>query len=142
MTLTFIPAIHRAAHAIAAYVDAKTKMQITQSEAQILAHLAAHGSSSVGHIYQAFGHKRSTLTSILNRLEDRELVTCTVNETDKRSFLIGLTPPGKVLAEVIYKKLEDLEEEILGAFSPGDQKSALRVLNAVTTVTTERNSAT
>lgn len=142
MTLALIPAIHRAAHAIAAYVDAETNMKITQSEAHILAHLAAHGSSSVGQIYSAFGHKRSTLTSILNRLEDRGLVTCTVHETDKRSFLIGLTPDGEILAHGIHRKLKELEEEILGAFSPRDQNSALWLLTAVTTVTNDLRSAT
>ncbi len=142
MPLTLIPAIHRAAHAIAAYVDAETDMKITQSEAHILAYLAERGSASVGQIFLAFGHKRSTLTSILNRLEDRALITCTVHETDKRSFRIGLTPTGETLARSIYRKLEALEEEILGAFSSRDQKSALWLLTAVTTVTNEARSAT
>ncbi len=142
MPLTLIPAIQRASHAIAAFVDAETNLEISQAEAHILAHLAAQGSQSVGQIYTAFGHKRSTLTSILNRLEDRSLVTCTVNETDKRSFLIGLTPSGETLAHRIYQMLKDLEEEILGAFSPKDQKSALWLISAITTVTNERRPTT
>lgn len=133
-TLTLIPAIHRASHAIAAFVDAEDKLEVTQAEAHILAHLAARGALSVGQIYVAFGHKRSTLTSILNRLEDRALVTCTVHETDKRSFLIALTPSGEVVAQEIYQKLKNLEDEIMGAFSPRDQKAALWLLAAVATV--------
>ncbi len=142
MSLLLIPAIHRASHAIAAFVDTEANLGATQSEAHILAHLAAQGSQTVGQICTAFGHKRSTLTSILNRLEDRSLVTCTVNETDKRSFLIGLTPSGETLADRIYQKLKELEEEILGAFSPKDQKSALWLITAITIAADERRPTT
>lgn len=141
MPLLLIPAIQRASHAIAAFLDAE-ELDITQSEAHILAHLAAQGSQSVGQIYMAFGHKRSTLTSILNRLEDRSFVTCTVNETDKRSFLIGLTPSGEALAHSVYEKLKDLEDEILGALPPKDQNAALGLLTAITTLTSERRPPT
>ena len=132
--LTLIPAIHRAAHAIAAYLDSDADLTVTQAEAHVLAHLSAGGDCTVGQIHEAFGHKRSTLTSILNRLEARDLITCRVNDSDRRSFLIGLTPSGQLLADRVLQKLSQLEEEILGAFSPRDQKSALRVLNAVNAV--------
>lgn len=131
--LILIPAIHRAAHAIAAFLEADD-VPVTQAEAHVLAHLAARGDSTVGQINVEFGHKRSTLTSILNRLEARGLITCRVNESDRRSFLIGLTPAGSLLAQNVLQKLSELEEEILSAFSARDQKSALWVLSAVTTV--------
>ncbi len=140
--LTLVPAIHRASHAIAAYVDTETRLEVTQAEAHILAYLATTGAASVGQINAAFGHKRSTLTSILNRLEDRALVTCTVHEADKRSFVIALTPEGQKLADRIHQILKALEDEILAAFSPRDQKSALWLLAAVTTVTDERSTPT
>lgn len=140
--LTLIPAIHRASHAIAAFVDAEIRLRITQAEAHILAYLATTGAASVGQIYDAFGHKRSTLTSILNRLEDRGLVSCTVNETDKRSFIIGLTPEGQELADGIHNSLKALEDEVLSAFLPRDHESALRLLATVTRVTGEQSATT
>lgn len=133
--LTLIPAIHRAAHAIATLIDANGKLAVTQAEAQVLAHLAAHGASTVGQIHSEFGHKRSTLTSILNRLEARGLITCSVNESDRRSFLIGLTPAGQMLARDVLKKLSQLEEKILESFPPQDRERAFGILAAVTTAT-------
>jgi DNA-binding MarR family transcriptional regulator len=123
-------------------VDAETRLQITQAEAHILAHLASLGALSVGEIYEAFGHKRSTLTSILNRLEDRGLITCTVHESDKRSFLIALTPTGAKLAQRVYESLKDLEAEVLGAFSPADQKNVLRLLTGMTAIAGENTTTT
>lgn len=134
MTLTLVPAIHRAAHAIASFLDADPELKVTQAEAHILAHLSEHGDSTVGQIHLAFGHKRSTLTSILNRLEDRALITCRVHPNDRRSLVIGLTPAGEALAADVHQKLLDLEQEILGAFSARDQKNALWLLTAVKTV--------
>lgn len=142
MALRLIPALQRAEHALSAFIDAQTNLRLTPSDAFVLAHLATHGPSSVGQIYSAFGHKRSTLTSILNRLEDRELVTCTVHEVDKRSFLIDLTPRGEMIARDIYEKLVNLEAEILRAFPSRDQKNILELLSAVTAVTDEKRSAT
>jgi DNA-binding MarR family transcriptional regulator len=89
-----------------------------------------------------FGHKRSTLTSILNRLEARELITCRVNSADRRSLLIGLTATGQKIAASILEKLQEFENEILGAFSPRDQKNAAWVLAAVTTVAARNAEAT
>ena len=140
--LTLIPAIHRAAHAIATFVDADTSLPVTQAEAHVLAHLAARGDCTVGEIHKEFGHKRSTLTSILNRLEDRSLITCQVNLADKRSLMIGLTQAGNALADHILSQLAALEAEIMGAFSPRDQKNALWVLTAVRTVVEKELPAT
>lgn len=142
MPLLLIPAVHRAAHSIATFLDADPDLGVTQAEAHVLAHLAAHGNSTVGQIHAEFGHKRSTLTSILNRLESRELITCTVNARDRRSLMIGLTPPGEARARAVLKKLEGLEDEILAAFSPRDQKTALWILAAVNTVVERAPTAT
>lgn len=140
--LLLIPAIHRAAHAIATFLDADPDLAVTQAEAHVLAHLAARGRCTVGQIHAEFGHKRSTLTSILNRLEERSFITCQVNEADRRSLMIDLTPPGELLATAILKKLTELEQEILGAFSPRDQKTALWVLTVVNTVVDRQHTAT
>jgi DNA-binding MarR family transcriptional regulator len=142
MSLVLIPAIHRAAHAIATFLDADANLQVTQAEAHVLAHLASRGDSTVGQIHVEFGHKRSTLTSILNRLEARELITCRVNSADRRSLLIGLTATGQKIAASILEKLQEFENEILGAFSPRDQKNAAWVLAAVTTVAARNAEAT
>lgn len=142
MPIALISAIHRAAQRIAGFLDAQDDFEVTPAEAHILAHLVAHGNSTVGQIHLAYGHKRSTLTSILNRLEERSLITCQVNEADRRSLMIGLTPAGETLGRGIYEKLQELELEITTTFSSRDSRSALLVLAAFTKVTGEARTAT
>ena len=140
MQPTLIPAIQRASHSITAFLDAAAP-EVTPADAQILAHLVVTGVSTVGQIHDAFGYKRSTLTSILNRLEERSLVTCRVNASDRRSFLIAVTPAGDGIGRMVRDKFVGLESEILGAFSPREQKSALLVLSALTAMVNDLTAA-
>jgi DNA-binding MarR family transcriptional regulator len=75
MRLTLIPAIHRATHRIGLYLELLRDHHLAQGEAHILAHLAQSGPATVGALHEALAHKRSTLTSILDRLVERGLFT-------------------------------------------------------------------
>jgi DNA-binding MarR family transcriptional regulator len=109
MSLRLIPAIHRVTHCVGLFLDQAIEPRVTQGEAHILAHLAEHGASSVAQLHRSLAHKRSTLTSILDRLTAREFVMRKVSETDRRSFIIALTPEGKRLARRVLERLQDLE---------------------------------
>ena len=113
MPLRLIPAIHRATHQIGLYLDRFEDLGVTQAEAHILAHLAASGDTTVADLHRAFGHKRSTLTSILDRLVARMLVTREVSEADRRSFVVRLTRTGTPLASTVLDRLSTLERRAL-----------------------------
>jgi len=130
MPLRFIPDVHRATHRIALYLEETADFDVNQAEAHVLAHLAAFGGSTVAEIHKAFAHKRSTLTSILDRLADRGLVTRQTTETDRRSFTIRLTPAGKKLAGKVYEHLRTFEDHVLRNVSHDDLRAFLRVLAA------------
>lgn len=115
MPLRLIPSIHRATHQIALYLDRLENLGVTQAEAHILAHLASSGDSTVADLHRAFGHKRSTLTSILDRLAARELVTREVSETDRRSFVVSLTRSGQPIAATVLDRLSTLEWRALAS---------------------------
>lgn len=129
--LSLVTALQRASSAIAAFLDASSGLKISSTEALVLAYLHARGSARVGDIQIAFGFRKSTLTSIFNRLEDRGLITCRVNAADRRSLIIGLTPQGAAAASQIHDQLVRLEQEILGSFSARDQKASFALLAAV-----------
>lgn len=131
MTLRLIPAIHRAAHRIGLLLEHPPHLGVTQGEAHILAHLAAAGPSSVAHLHRAFAHKRSTLTSILDRLERRGLVRRVINPLDRRSFLIRLTPQGGKLARRVHRRLASLEAAILKAAGERQLRGFDRVVAAI-----------
>lgn len=112
MSLLLIPRIHRTTHQIGLYIE-RSGLGLNQGEAHILAHLASAGDCSVGDLHKAFAHKRSTLTGVLDRLVERRLIRREVRSEDRRSFVVSLTPAGKVMARKIHGHLESLEKAVL-----------------------------
>lgn len=108
--LALIPAVHRATHRIGLWLEAaQPSLNVSQGEAHLLAHLAEFGPCSVGQLHQAFAHKRSSLTSYLDRLEGHGHVVRTRHPEDRRSFLISLTPSGSAAAARVHRRLAALE---------------------------------
>jgi DNA-binding MarR family transcriptional regulator len=131
MTLRIVPAIHRATHAVALLLDQAADLSVTQAEAHVLSHLGDRGAATIGEIHKAFGHKRSTLTSVLDRLEARQLVTRGVNAEDRRSFVVSLTRQGRSLAAKVSAHLERLEADVRKRVSRTDLEAFHRVAAAV-----------
>ncbi len=130
MPLLLIPRIHRTTHQIGLYIE-RSGLGVNQGEAHILAHLAGSGDSTVGELHKAFAHKRSTLTSVLDRLVERDLIRREVRPEDRRSFVVSLTPAGKLVARKIYRHLEALEKAALQGIGREKPKTFAAVLTAV-----------
>jgi len=131
MRLTLIPAIHRATHRIGLYITLLHESGLSQGEAHILAHLAQSGAATVGELHKGLGHKRSTLTSILDRLVDRGFVTRTVGADDRRTFLITPTAKGRRVAREVHDHLTDLERAISRQVTADDVRGFMKVIAAV-----------
>jgi DNA-binding MarR family transcriptional regulator len=132
MRLQLIPGVHRATHRIALYLDASDPpLGLTQGECHLLAHLVEAGPSPVGSLHAAFAHKRSTLTSYLDRLERAGLVTRELRPEDRRSFLVSLTAAGKAAAARVHRRLAQLEDAALARLSERDLRGFQAVLHAV-----------
>lgn len=120
--------IERAAHLVGTYVErAASELRITQAEAHVLAELARQGPTPIATLHREFGRKRSTLTNILDRLEQRKLVRRELNRQDRRSFIIHLTAAGMRAASRITRVLDELERELCAELSDSD----LRGVDAV-----------
>src|SRR5205085_2046755 len=109
MPLRFIHPIHRATHRIGLYIDELREPRLTQGEAHILALLGESSPARVADLHRGLAHKRSTLTSILDRLAERNLITRKVGEDDRRTFVVGLTTEGRRVARRVRNHLADLE---------------------------------
>jgi DNA-binding MarR family transcriptional regulator len=130
VTLQFVPQFERANHRIGAYVS-RAALGVSQAEANILARLELSGPCSIAELHQAFGLKRSSLTSVLDRLSEKGLAERSVSPTDRRSFTVRLTPNGRALAQRVIAALTDLEGRVLTAISQQDLQGFKRVLAAI-----------
>jgi DNA-binding MarR family transcriptional regulator len=112
MNLRLIFGIHRTTHRVGLFIQRHTP-DLNQAEAHILCHLFESGDSTIAELHRAFAHKRSTLTSVLDRLAARRLVTREPSRQDRRSFVVALTRSGAAKALKIHKHLETLEADAL-----------------------------
>jgi len=128
MPLRLIPEVHRATHRVGIFLDG---LGITQGEGHILSHLAASGDATIAELHRALAHRRSTLTSILDRLADRGWITRETDPNDRRSFIIGLSKNGKKAAAKIYRELERIEGQALGEVSRQKLRSVVGILQSL-----------
>ena len=131
MPLRLVPPIHRATHRIGLYLSASGDGSLSQGEAHILALLASAAPATIADLHRGLAHKRSTLTSILDRLADRGLITRTVGTEDRRTFLIAPTATGRTVAARVKRNLVDLEQAVARRVSAADVSAFLKVVSAI-----------
>jgi DNA-binding MarR family transcriptional regulator len=131
MQLKLIPAIHRATHRIGLYLAELRNGELSQGEAHILAHLASASPATVGELHEALAHKRSTLTSILDRLAARGFITREPGIEDRRTFVVALTKTGQPVASRVLRHLLALERAVVDAFPPQDLNAFLMIAGRI-----------
>jgi DNA-binding MarR family transcriptional regulator len=88
----------------------------------VLKILARQGSIMVKDIAcRLTGISMSSLTRILDRLEENGYIERKLNKEDRRSFVIELSPKGSKLAESYQNKFEVMAEGMLEALTPAER---------------------
>jgi DNA-binding MarR family transcriptional regulator len=130
--VSIIPAAERAAHQLSLLLErALSSMRLTQAETHVLGHLAQRHPSSIGEIHKSFGHKRSTLTSVLDRLEARSLLRRAVDPANRRSVVVSLTPTGARAARRVDAVIAELERGLSSRVTERDLHGYRAVLGAI-----------
>jgi DNA-binding MarR family transcriptional regulator len=127
-------AVERSNQLVTAYLNQHwSRLQITDAEAHVLAHLVAaeHGRLTVAWVQQAFGMRPSTLTNILDRLEARQLVRREVNPDDRRSFLVVATSRGVRVGREVREVIGALEESVRAGVDSAQLDGFFAVIAAI-----------
>ncbi|MCB1178857.1 MAG: winged helix-turn-helix transcriptional regulator [Leptospiraceae bacterium] len=101
---------------------------LSTSHGSVLFALYKHGKQSMNVIADLIGKDKATLTALVKKLEEKNLVKKTKNPDDSRSFLLELTDEAMEKQEMmmsISKKLKDL---IYKDFSRKDKVAITRLL--------------
>src|SRR5205823_8115160 len=104
----------------------------------LLAHLHRADGCSIGDLHLAFAHKRSTLTSYLDRLEAARLVRRLLRPEDRRSFSVELTAKGRRAARAVHSRLAALERRVRKKAKAKDLTGYHAVLAAIERGVAER----
>ena len=107
-------ALHRATHhTLHALSTALAGLNLTAAEINVLGNLADAGVHSVRELSDRTGTRASTLTGVLDRLENRGYLARELDPSDRRSFRLPLTETGQAVAARVRAAIADLERDAL-----------------------------
>jgi DNA-binding MarR family transcriptional regulator len=131
-TLKILSPLHRATRQIHLYLEQEIgEFGVSNSEGHLLTYLLSYAPTSIGELNRVFGFKRSTMTSILDRLEQAGLLERIPNPRDRRSWLVELTAGGRTIAMEIRKILDRFEGMISAKLSATTMAEFQRVIDTV-----------
>jgi MarR family transcriptional regulator, organic hydroperoxide resistance regulator len=107
-------ATHRTLHALS---TALADLNLSAAEINALANLGDGGSLNVRQLSERTGTRASTLTGLLDRLENRGYLTRELDPGDRRSFRLPLTETGQAAATRVLTAIADLERAALSRLS-------------------------
>ena len=110
MVLALQRATHHTLHALSA---ALSDLNLSAAEINALANLGEGGTLSVRQLSERAGTRASTLTGLLDRLENRGYLVREVDPADRRSFRLPLTDQGREVAARARAAIADLERTAL-----------------------------
>jgi MarR family transcriptional regulator, organic hydroperoxide resistance regulator len=112
-------ALHRTTHhTLHALNTALADLNLTAAEINALANLADRGALNVRELSDETGTRATTLTGVLDRLENRGYLARELDPTDRRSFRLPLTEAGRAVAERVQAAVSDIERDALSRLSP------------------------
>jgi DNA-binding MarR family transcriptional regulator len=128
-------ALERGAHLVGIRLEPLAgELGLTQGDAHVLAQVGRRGPTSIAVLHHEFGHKRSTLTSIVDRLEAGKLVRRRPNPNDRRSLVVHPTPKGRQAANRLIQALDALERETTALLTTRDIAGLTATVEALQTV--------
>jgi DNA-binding MarR family transcriptional regulator len=128
--------IHQANRQASLCLDAVlAALGVTAQEGQLLAFVAARDGTPVTAVVRLLGVSKSTVTSLLQRLERGSLVRRGGNPEDARSTLLFATNRGRRIGAAARERVLALEKRIQSRVSESDLRALLRIVEAVTAET-------
>jgi MarR family transcriptional regulator, organic hydroperoxide resistance regulator len=125
-------ALQRATHVtLHALSRELASLGLTAAEINALANLADGRARTVSELGAATGSRPTTVTSVLDRLEQHGHITRGPRPGDRRAVLIELTGSGRQAAATVRQTLAGLEQRALADLDPGALAGFHAVLHAL-----------
>lgn len=119
---------HCTLHALSA---ALADLNLSAAEINALANLGDGGTVNVRQLSDRTGTRASTLTGVLDRLQNRGYLTRELDPADRRSFRLPLTEAGQAVAGRVLAAVAELERDALGRLSATQLAGYYAVMTAL-----------
>ena len=104
---------------------------VTPGQFGVLVLIGSNPGASQSTIAKAIGVERSTMVAVIDRLQERGLVSREVSEVDRRSYALKLTGDGAALTTRLGKRVRDHERRIASALSGEEKETLIRLLRRI-----------
>lgn len=94
---------------------------LTAGQPKVLDYLRNHNGANQKEIAQGCHIEAGSLTSLLNRMEESNLVQRRMLNGNRRTYYIFLTEEGQKLSDVVSEKFEEIERQIFQNISSKDK---------------------
>lgn len=111
--------------------EAFSQIALTEGKPKILDFLVANSGCSQRELARCCHIEPATATSILQSMEEEELVYRTRNPKDKRVYNVFLTPKGIEMQKKVEKIFNELDERCFQGFSEEEKVEAIRLINKI-----------
>ena len=130
--MKFLSPIHKSNRQIGVWFEQNMQgMSLSPQEGHLVSYLRSYAPCPIAELVRVFGQKQSTMTSMLDRLEEQSLVRRKVNPADRRSFLIELTRKGLKKAEEVQGLVEKIEAAIDARVSKSELEGFKATMKAI-----------
>ncbi|QVI34005.1 transcriptional regulator [Lacticaseibacillus chiayiensis] len=102
------------------------------NQLRLLRLLDKQGELRNSDLVEALDIRPSSVSALVQKLEELDLISRHESETDKRVQLIGLTDEGRKFIETTGKLRTDLPDQIFSGLSEDEQAELLKLINKLT----------
>lgn len=115
-------------HSNKAIVKKNTALSLLPGQGKILECLMEEEGLSPKELGVRCVIDKSTITSLINKMEKQGFIKRTNDKTDKRAINIWLTDTGRMLGKKVIKNGQDIDNAVLKNLSPEQRKDLENIL--------------
>lgn len=105
--------------------------ELTHMETKVLGFVAAHPGTTQRHLVESFSRDKAQLARLIKTLREKSLLDGQVDENDRRSLRLDLTPAGQTLYEAIRLQSAQMNDAAVQGFSEEQCQALVRLLEAI-----------
>lgn len=108
-----------------------SELDLTYAQSQVLSYVAEHPGCHMGDVAKGFHVTLPAITHIVDRLEEKQFVTRGDDPSDRRVYVLALTPHGKTLVDELETIRLGSLERVLTKMSAGERRRLIAGLQAL-----------